>query len=166
MKRPALATLLALLLLAGCPKKDDKKDKARGKDETKDQSEDQTFQSFTGRLRTAVAKRDIATLSALMAPDFGYRWDAAPHGETPFSYWDRNNLWGELNNLLKTKWVPYESFMVVPPQMAGNEDYHGYRAGVRMVNGSWRFSYFVPAQPVEAPLPPAPPSDVTPGALL
>ena len=154
MKRQALTALLALVVLAGCPKKGDPKTKAKGKDPTKDQSEDQTFQSFTGRLQTAVAKRDIEVLSALMAPGFGYRWDKAPEGETPFMYWDQHNLWVELHNLLKTKWVPYESFMVVPPELAVNDNYHGYRAGVRMINGAWRFAYFVPAPPAESPVPP------------
>jgi hypothetical protein len=168
MKRHALTALLAIALLAGCADKDEKKDKTKGKDPTKDQSQDTTFQSFTGRLRTAVAKRDVQMLSSLMAPGFGYRWDAGPPGETAFSYWDQHQLWGELSNLLKTRWVPYESFMVVPPELAENDNYHGYRAGVRMVNGSWRFAYFVPAPPLEAALPPTPPppAAVEPGSLL
>jgi hypothetical protein len=169
MKRHALTALLAVALLSGCPKKDEPKAGTKGKDPTKDQSEDQAFQSFTGRLRMAVTRHDVQMLSSLMAPDFGYRWDAAPHGETPFSYWDQHRLWGELNELLKTRWVPYESFMVVPPQMAEEQNYHGYRAGVRMVNGSWRFAYFVPEQPVSnelPPVPPAPSASIAPDSLL
>jgi hypothetical protein len=33
--------------------------------------------------------------------------------------------------------------MVAPPQFAFDPEYHGYRAGITMVNGSWRFAYFV-----------------------
>ncbi len=34
--------------------------------------------------------------------------------------------------------------MVAPPQFADPAaDYNGYRAGIRRVNGSWKFAYFV-----------------------
>lgn len=137
---------------------DKKPSKAKGKDRnptekpktpTKDESADVAFQGFTGRLRTAVQKRDTVMLTSMMAPDFGYRWDASPEGETPFSFWDKNNLWGELASLLKEQWVPHEGFMVVPPQFAMSEDYRGYRAGVKMFGGSWKLAYFVPPPPVE-----------------
>jgi hypothetical protein len=48
------------------------------------------------------------------------------------------------------KWVPYDGFMVVPAQLATDPQYGGYRAGVQMVNGSWRFMYFVPPPPEES----------------
>jgi hypothetical protein len=54
--------------------------------------------------------------------------------------------------------VPYDGFMVAPPQLAEDPDYAGFRAGVRMVNGSWRFVYFVPKPPADAPESPAPTS--------
>ena len=88
---------------------DKKPNKAKGKvpsktekpkTPTRDESGDVAFQAFSGRLRTAVQKRDVPTLSSMMAPDFGYRWDNAPEGETPFEFWDKNNLWGDLASVL------------------------------------------------------------------
>jgi len=162
----ALVLLVAVVILAGCPVpgKDSKKAKGK-KDQMKDQNGDTAFQAFLGRLRKAVETRDKPALASMMAPDFGYRWDKGPEGETPFAYWDRNKLWGELAALMRERWTPHEAFMVVPPQFAQSEDYSGYRAGLTMVNGSWRFAYFVSAPPTgeapqetsgEKPLPPLP----------
>jgi hypothetical protein len=161
----AILSLLAVVIFAGCPLpgKDPKKAKGKSdKPDMKDQSGDMAFQAFTGRLRKAVELRDRTMLASMMAPDFGYRWDNAPQGETPFSYWDQHKLWGELAVLMRERWTPHEAFMVVPPQFAQNENYPGYRAGLTMVNGSWRFAYFVSApspgdSPApEKPLPPLP----------
>jgi hypothetical protein len=158
MKLRILTALLAVITLVACPSLENTsgKKKAKGPYETdippiptKDQSGDMTFQSFVGRLRTAVERRDLPTLSQMMAKDFGYRWDTAPTDENPFTYWDRQNLWGELAGLLRDKWVPYNGFMVVPPQLALDGNYGGYRAGVKMVNGSWQFAYFVAAPPAQ-----------------
>jgi len=149
----ALCVLFAVTLLAGCPKSDTKPNKGKGKKDgmkkepTADESGDVAFQAFVGRLRKAVEKRDVPVLAPMMAPNFGYRWDNGPEGETPFAYWDANNLWGELGSLMKENWVPHNGFMVVPAQFAGSEDYRGYRAGLTMIDGSWRFAYFVPAPP-------------------
>jgi len=147
----ALLVVFTVTFLVGCPKSEPKPGKAKGRNPaeaqkpTKDESGDAAFQAFLGRLRKAVATRDVPTLASMMAPDFGYRWDDAPQGETPFAYWDSKNLWGELAALMKEKWVPHNGFMVVPAQFAANEEYRGYRAGLTMVNGSWRFAYFVSA---------------------
>jgi hypothetical protein len=155
-----LSVVLATALLAGCPnERENPKKKAKAADPTKDQSGDVAFQSFVGRLRVAAEKRDKQMLASMMAPDFGWRWETPAPGEDPFSYWDSKHSWGELAQLMRAQWVPYDGYMVVPPAFAANPDsYGGYRAGVRMVNGSWRFAYFVPAAPVEAPAPPPPPS--------
>lgn len=158
----ALSIMLATLLCAGCPFSDKKPNKGKGKDPkengkpavpTKDESGDVAFQAFVGRLRVAVQTRDVPMLSSMMAQDFGYRWDKGAEGETPFAYWDANNLWGELAALMKENWVPYDGFMIVPPQFATSPDFRGYRAGLKMENGSWRFAYFVPPPPAAPPLP-------------
>lgn len=156
MKFRLLTAVLALVCASGCfPEKKEKT--KRPPDKTKDVSGDTTFMSFAGRLRTAVDRKDRVMLAQLMAPDFGWRWDNPPAGEDPFVYWDQHGGWAELSNLMRTQWVPYEGFMVVPPQFAAQgENYGGYRAGVRLVNGSWRLQYFVPAPPPEAPAPAAP----------
>ena len=150
--------LLSAFLLTGCFERKNPKDKVKKGAPTKDQSDDIAFQSFVGRLQIAAHRRDLQTLSSLMAPNFGYRWDDAPQGENAFSYWDRNNLWGELTSVLKNRWVPYDGFMVAPPQLAEDPDYAGFRAGLRQVNGAWRFVYFVPAPPADASESPAPTS--------
>ncbi len=158
MKLRMLSALLVTTLLAGCPADQKKPAKAKGDKfstqkppvPTKDQSDDVTFQSFVGRLRIAVEKHDAPTLASVMSENFGYRWDAGPEGEDVFAFWDRNNLWGELASLVRENWVPYDGFMVVPPQLAADPQYGGYRAGVQMVNGSWRFAYFVPPPPEES----------------
>lgn len=142
-----LVSLVAIVIFTGCPVPEKNSKKAKGKEQLKDQSSDASFQAFLGRLRKAVELRDKAMLASMMAPDFGYRWDKGPEGETPFAYWDRNKLWGELAALLRERWTPHDAFMVVPPQFAQSENYPGYRAGMTMVNGSWRFAYFVSAPP-------------------
>ncbi|MCE9610693.1 MAG: hypothetical protein K8R23_10910 [Chthoniobacter sp.] len=146
----ALLTLL-IFALAGCEalqKPPYKKKDDEDKKPMKDQAGDQAFQSFLGRLRQAVAKRDHATLTSLMVPahDFGYRWDTPPAGETPFAYWDQRNLWPELAKTLRETFVAHELYMVAPPAVATQPDYPGFRAGMRIVGGSWKFAYFVPAE--------------------
>jgi hypothetical protein len=165
-----LVLFFAAVIFAGCPAPEKKPQSAKGKKEQppplKDQTGDASFQAFVGRLRKAVETRDKAMLTSMMSPDFGYRWDDAPAGETPFAHWDRQQLWGQLSALLRERWTPHDAFMVVPPQFAQSDSYPGYRAGLTMVNGSWRFAYFVPAPPAgggasqevpeERPLPPLP----------
>lgn len=148
--RILLCLATASLVLSGCStpykKKDEVEAKERSGELIKDQSGDTSFQAFLGRLRTAVAKRDRITLTTMMVPpnQFGYRWDPAPAGETPFDYWDQNNLWPELRDALDTQFLPHETYMV------SAETPRGYRAGLRLFNGSWRLGYFVgPEEPAE-----------------
>ena len=141
----SIASLLAALLLAGCQTPYKKKD-AEEKKPLKDAAGDQTFQAFVGRLRTAVAKKDLATLTSMMTTDFGYRWDAAPASENVFTYWDENGVWPELEAVLRENFVPVDTYMVAPPQFASDPNYNGYRAGVRTLKGSWKFAYFVPTE--------------------
>src|SRR5438105_14904651 len=69
-------------------------------------------------------------------------------GEVVFQYWDENNLWPELEGILSETFVKKQDYMVAPPQFADPSlNYDGYRAGVRRVNGSWKFAYFVSAWP-------------------
>ncbi len=159
------ALLVLSFALAGCPVPEKKNMTAKSKEaqkkkpDMKDQNGDASFQAFLGRLRKAVEARDRIALTSMMAPDFGYRWDNGPEGETPFSYWDSKRLWPRLNNLMQEKWTAHEAFMVAPPQFAESDSYPGYRAGLAMVNGSWRFAYFVPAPPADAPREPEMPED-------
>ena len=87
-------------------------------------------------------------LNSLMAPDFGYRWDTPPPGETAFSYWTEENLWPQLYEIVRGDFAPNGDYMVAPPAFAASPDtYSGYRVGTRQINGSWRFAYSVPVPP-------------------
>jgi hypothetical protein len=48
-----------------------------------------------------------------------------------------------LNKLLREKFVAHGRFMVAPSGVALDPDYDGPRAGMQVVNGSWKFAYFV-----------------------
>lgn len=145
-----LAALSLSLLLTSCKTTEEKEDTvAAPTGSLRDQSGDTSFQAFVSRLRKAAAKRDIQMLANMMTPDFGYSW--APGGEGPgvFDYWNKQNLWPELNLILREPFVLSGDFMVAPPEVGTDPDYNGYRAGLRLVNGSWRFAYFVSAPPAE-----------------
>jgi hypothetical protein len=152
--RPLCLLLAAVTFsLAGCETPYKKSDKERAA-KRKDQSGDPSFQAFLGRLRTAALKKDFSMLASLMVSDFGYRWDAPSEGETVFTYWVQNNIWPDLNTVLRENFVPKDEYMVAPPQFAADPNFPGYRAGIRVVNGSWRFVYFVPAPPPGETAPP------------
>jgi hypothetical protein len=150
----SFATLLLVFALAfsGCGtfSKRHKKEKAATKKEEQkqDQNNEVDFQAFVGRLRKAVKEHDMTTIASMMVPDFAYYLGATPaedkKGEGVFKYWDDNGLWVELDGILTEQFVPKGDFMVAPPQFADPSlHYDGYRAGIRRVNGSWKFIYFV-----------------------
>ena len=117
----------------------------------KDQSNDMAFQSFISRLRQVVAAHDVDTLAAMMTTDFGYVLEPPQEGAGVFKYWDENNLWPELQMVMKERFVPFGDeahvYMVAPAEFAANATtYTGYRAGIHLVNGSWKFAYFVNGQ--------------------
>ncbi len=109
-----------------------------------DQSSDVAFQSFLSRLRQAVRAHDAETLATMMTKDFGYQYEPPLAGDGVFAYWDQNNIWPELELVLKERFIPNESYMVAPPEFTlDNASYTGYRAGIRLENGGWKFAYFV-----------------------
>jgi hypothetical protein len=138
------------LILSGCAaerEKQKQKDEAqKQKDRAERLAEDPTFTAFLGRLRIAVANKDHTTLTSMMTADFGYRWDNPPVGDNVFTYWDLNESWPILNKMLREKFVPHRNYMVAPPGVAYDPNYTGFRAGMRLVDGSWKFAYFVPAE--------------------
>lgn len=145
--RPSILALLPLLLLTGC-KTPYKESDAKRKEDKKNMRDDPAFQAFLGRLRIAVQKRDRATLQQMMTPNFGYRWDDGPPGDSVFTYWDLNNTWPAISATLNLPFVPNnteptELYMVAVQDAADG----GHAAGIKMVSGAWRFAYFVPPDP-------------------
>ena len=145
-----LAVLIAFSGLTGCKShsKAEKERKAalskKAKVELRDENADVDFQAFVERLRKAAAAHDMNTLASMMSPTFGYKLEPKMEGDGVFKYWDDENLWPELEGILSEKFVKKGDYMVAPPQFANAAlNYDGYRAGIRRVNGSWKFAYFV-----------------------
>ncbi len=136
--------LLFAAALTACFEPYKKKD-AEEKKPLRNMAGDTSFQAFVGRLRTAVRKKDIPMVASMMTADFGYTWEesAQPSAQI-FSYWDENNLWPALEDLLGKKFAPQDLYMVSPPEMVSDPSYAGPRCGMRVVSGSWRFAYFLP----------------------
>jgi hypothetical protein len=141
-----------VIAFSGCQlfQKHSKKKSAHTETEERTQKENSQvdFQAFLGRLRKAVKAHDVNALASMMTPNFGYKLGTTEaedlKGEGVFKYWDENNLWEELDGILSEKFVAKGEYMVAPPQFADeNLNYDGYRAGIRRVNGSWKFAYFV-----------------------
>jgi hypothetical protein len=154
MRKLTCLVLLCALAFSGCASHDKtKKDKEAAKTKAQEakhpeESSDVDFQAFIGRLRKAVDSRDMETIASMMTSDFAYVMGSTPDadrkGEGVFQYWDENGLWPELAGILSEKFVKKDEFMVAPPQFANPAiEYDGYRVGIRRVNGSWKFAYFV-----------------------
>lgn len=158
--RTAIPCSVALLLLAASckttPETENSKPAATSPQKAKpkkivttmhDQSGDVAFQSFVGRLRLAVAAKDTHAIAGMMTNNFGYHLNPDLEGEGVFAYWDQNNVWPELQLVVREPFVPFgdlrDGFMVAPPEFAAADRYTGYRAGIQLVNGSWKFAYFV-----------------------
>jgi len=146
MKFRVLVLLALAVAVASCnsPKKKAEKERPPS---MADVNGDVSFQSVVNMLRKAVAKHDVPMVASLMTPDFGYLMDPIPGdtgtGEGVFKYWEKNNLWPELNLIIKEKFVPFGNYMVAPPEFATDPAYTGYRAGIMNSNGTWKFAYFV-----------------------
>ena len=68
-------------------------------------------------------------------------------GETPFDYWDQHALWDNLADILKKKFAVNGKYMMAPAAAATDPNFSGLRVGLRTVNGSWKFAYFVGDEP-------------------
>lgn len=150
--RILLTSLLALaFVFAGCQTPQQKKEKLKqaelkkkAKADLREEGTDVDFQAFVGRLRKAVAKRDVEAIKSMMTDDFGYKLDPPMAGPGVFQYWEQDNLWPELDGILSERFVKKGAFMVSPPQFADPSlNYDGYRIGITRVRGSWKFAYFV-----------------------
>ena len=146
-------SLAACLVFSGC-KTTPEQEKTNKAADTKpakpkvpnmaDQSTDVNFQAFVSRLRQAVSRHDVDTIASMMTVSFGYRLEPIGEGPGVFEYWDANNVWPELELVMKERFVPKENYMVAPAEFAReNTEYTGYRAGIVLESGSWKFAYFV-----------------------
>jgi len=152
LMRILLTSLLALtFVFTGCQTPAQKKEKLKqaelkkkAKANLREESTDVDFQAFLGRLRKAIAKRDVETLKSMMTDDFGYKLEPPMSGPGVFQYWEQENLWPELDGILSERFVKKGAFMVAPQQFADPSlNYDGYRIGITRVRGSWKFAYFV-----------------------
>ena len=148
--RMLLRLLLCVVLafsLVGCQtahKKKEKEEQDKKKEaEMEDVWNDVSFQAYLGRLRKAVAAHDVQTVAEMMTTNFGYRLDPPAEGDGVFKYWDEEMLWPQLQAVLGQRFMPKDNFMVAPPEFATDPNFHGYRAGITQVDGSWKFAYFV-----------------------
>jgi hypothetical protein len=152
LMRILLVVFLAFaFVVGGCQTPAQKKEKLKqaelkkkAKANLREESNDVDFQAFLGRLRKAVAKRDVETIKSMMTEDFGYKLEPAMSGPGVFQYWEQENLWPELDGILSERFVKKGAFMVAPPQFAdASLNYDGYRIGITRIRGSWKFAYFV-----------------------
>ena len=149
--RILLSSFLALaFVVTGCQTPAQKKAKLKQAELKKKakadlrESTDVDFQAFLGRLRKAIAKRDVEMLKSMMTDDFGFKLDPPMSGPGVFQYWEQENLWPELDGILSERFVKKGAFMVSPPQFADPSlNYDGYRIGIARIRGSWKFAYFV-----------------------
>ena len=155
--RMILRLLLCVVLvcsLGACTSPEKKKEAAaKAKAQREDMNDaggDPDFLAFMGRLRKAVALHDLDTIASMMTTNFGYRLDD-PNGEGAgvFQYWDQQNIWPQVEAVLNQHFVPKGNFMVGPPAFALDPNFHGYRAGITSVEGTWKFAYFVTDTPTQ-----------------
>ncbi len=102
------------------------------------------FRAFLRDLRAAVKDRDMMTMAPMMTANFGYSLEPLLYGPGVFEYWDNNNIWPELEKIVRQEFKPFQGFMVAPPKFADpTHPYAGYRAGIQLTPEGWRFAYFV-----------------------
>ena len=133
--------------LAGCASPEKKKaEEAKMKLQQTaidDMSGDVDFQAFMGQLRQAVATHDLQMLASLMTTDFGYHMNPDAEGAGVFQYWDQMMIWPEVQKVLNQPFAPAGEYMVAPADFVTDPNFHGYHAGMRVVDGAWKFAYFV-----------------------
>src|SRR5438445_10561279 len=100
--RILFTSLLALaFVFAGCQTPQQTKEKLKQAELRKKakvdlrEERDVDFQAFLGRLRKAIAKRDVETLNSMMTEDFGYKLDPPKWGPGDFQCGEQENLWPE-----------------------------------------------------------------------
>jgi len=151
--RMILRVLLCLVLvcgLASCANPQKKEAAAKQKERMQaleadmiDDGGDPDFLAFVSRLRQAVAQHDLETLASMMTENFGYSLNPPREGDGVFQYWDQANIWPQLQATLNQHFATNGDYLVSPVQFVTDPNFHGWRAGISNVGGSWKFAYFV-----------------------
>jgi hypothetical protein len=151
--RMILRVLMCLVLvcgLASCASSQKKDDAAKHKEKMQaleadmiDDGGDPDFMAFLSRLRQAVAQHDLDTLASMMTEDFGYSLNPVRSGDGVFQYWDQANIWPQLQTVLNQHFTTNGNYLVAPIEFVTDPNFHGWRAGISNVDGSWKFAYFV-----------------------
>lgn len=99
---------------------------------------------FVEKLREGVRTRNLELLASMMLPNFGYSLNPLKEGDGVFQYWDENRLWDEIELVVNDEFVEFGKFYVSPPAFAEHpESYRGFRTGIILVNGHWKWAYLV-----------------------
>ncbi len=106
-------------------------------------SKEREFKDFIKKLREAVKKRDAEALALMMTPNFGYSMTPVRFGPGVFEYWEQNNIWRDLDEIVREPFKARDGFMVAPKKFSEGGPYSGYRAGIQLTPLGWRFAYFV-----------------------
>ena len=176
LSRPLLLSLLlgSLLLGAACKTTPEKDRTETGNLQPKKKADqlrstarnsDVSFQAFVSRLRQAAKAHDADELASMMTTDFGYHINPDLEGPGVFAYWDENNVWPELDLVLGETFVVnklpnQKEYMVAPAEFVVDPaNYPGYRAGITLINGSWKFAYFVSGKDSDGTAPADPPAE-------
>src|SRR2546430_8994530 len=124
--RILLTCLLAFAFaFTGCQTPQQKKEKLKraelkkkAKANLREEGTDVDFQAFLGRLRKAVAKRDVETLKSMMTSDFGYKLDPPMAAARGFLYLGKEKLLSGLDGVLSERFVKKNAFLVAPPHLS------------------------------------------------
>ena len=108
------------------------------------ENSDVDFQAFVGRLRKAVATRDMETLKSMMTDDFGYKLEPPMSGSGRFPVLGAGkslagagrHLVREIREERRRSWSRRRSSPTLTElRRLSRRDYSG--------RGSWKFAYFV-----------------------
>jgi hypothetical protein len=136
--------------LASCASPKKKDDAEKQKERMKaleadmiDDGGDPDFLAFVSHLREAVAQHDLNMLASMMTENFGYSLNPPREGDGVFQYWDQANIWPQLQTTLNQHFANNGNYLVAPVDFVTNPAFHGWRAGITNVGGTWKFAYFV-----------------------
>jgi len=133
---PIIAIMLFLLTDAGLLYGEEKPDPGKISD----------FKIYFKTFKEAVKKKDRTTLQKMISDDIFYSFGPMkPGAKNCIAYMDKYKLWGKMTAILNKGYVFQEEIKgyVSPPDFVDNENYMGYRAGFRKIDGFWKMTFFV-----------------------